>query len=1232
MKIEFSPTGTGKTHNVGIKCLTKISNKRRGVGDNESTFDRIIYASPLKSLNLQFKKELEALAEKDDIEIKILMMKSDEDCIKDNKRYLYEVISYSINRFKEILVNIKLNKKISNKRKYKKNRTINQKINELKESLKELEAVKINPEDMSDDVFGVFQRVLKQNLIYLLEHPESEDDEDNSESNDNLLEIFEDTFSQDDLNDKDEMNSEERYYSDLRVISKVFTNYSIELENYDVIILTHPKLLTYISPRFKPMLSNLLYNEWGIKSLIENSYLIIDEFESLKKVISDGMTEQSSKEAIDKMAEDIRDISVIDGDRIILFTGTDKEKLLNGQYFTRRGVDLLKIYEELVSLNQKAKKLRDKFHFDHRIILGEEMPDNNNIFQAYFLNGSFRSFHSYGNFGSNYIRKGTGLYFDKSGLYPLVYSKKGMDEKKESDYVHFDNVLEECKFVINSFVRLFVDYLINLKGHRKAGLSIGEVLAPLHGSNIRDKIYTYFYSLTQHILRPDSVCVELVGPSKYPSYINAITTKLTKDKIIEPTIYSIKNSPEEYLFFVLCLADEVSLLSATGGIQHLNNFCFDEIFELVEDSRKNWEKSYSEIHNKTYSEYLNYEKISKLKNRLEFLYKTLPNIFSEENYSNSNKEYENCIFSDEYLKTFEVDILPIELKSEDKIGMSIGKKLLSINYSKKIDNSNDTGRTDYERRRFLKIAYSVRKFIEEKHYVGIFFLNYHLKNEKKGWLKYIENVFSDHNVEYVVLDRNNIADINKIIYEATYINNKRVIFFSTYATTAIGTNIRYNKDYLNSFRDFSEETDLIRVKRYESNLVDIDFAYFEKQTRIIDSDSIDELENSIYKKEGKKEIYGLKSSVLLKNMATFGIIDFEDSKNISNKIILSSNMSSLNDLASTYGGKLFYNIFLRSFLQSIGRMSRSTNKLKNTRVVLDSYLVKDIKNSEVPLKYPLSYEQEKILSKIYKYEEEKIIHPDYILLKDSLIKGYHDKCILSQNDYRLHRKNLANNLISNKEYFINRNYNLIEKIESSNKNKAAYNNILNKIKWAEFKKLQKFKEFNNFLKSKDIFIEGGRSGKSFIPVYSDSESPVAVCGYLGEMLFEFFLFKYGVKGNFETLPNEFEKFDYIIGKTAIDVKTFSEMRINSHVRAVTDPGKRIKDTRATEFVDLIVFPPSNPSNKIRRRRNILPPLLAINNNGEYIFNSELIICLKEMEPEFFPSTKDSSNGDQLDLF
>lgn len=1204
--MDFIPTGGGKTYMKAFECIEWLTNPK------ERDFERIIYTSPLKILGRQFEEELIKLASKKKYDIKILVMKSDSDSILENKDHVKEVISYSRDRYVEMRNGTELeiakipkksSKKLSDEKRVKlyemKNKSAILKfyIDDLNELEVIFDNVKGNLKRLSDDDFKQFCKVLKNRTRYIL-----------------------------DMN-KSSKKSEDIYIKDLSCISKVFTSYQIEFKPFDVVILTHQKLTNYISPSFKPLYSNLMSNSSNIKSLVENSILIIDEFESIKSVVSEKIIKTARKDAIKKVADDVNTISRLDENQILTLVDIKLKNLTMSQ--TEKLKNLLDTIEQ-------AKKLDEECHFNLEILADSQLI-NKKFHQAFNLRSELLSYHA-SNFEKNkFIESYTGLIFKKVSGRTLVKVKGTKDPTifdEDEGFVYFDDAMKRSKKVINTFVSEFVNFIVSIRGFYDSAKIIKKTVSPIHNKPFGERIIKHYNSRTEHIKIPDNIFMDLIGLKGEMSNMSVTTTKLVDQRVLNTSIFSFKGSPEEYLFFLMCLTKELHLLSATGGIEHLNNFSFDKISEISGIISENWDKTLSETF-KSYKEKgllgrINKEKVSNLGQKIKNISELIPRLFEEDAFDKSMELFNKRIAQNSYEKYFNIEVASHESNIEPgEVQERINKKALNIIFE------NNT-RTEYERDRFKKICYSINRFAEEDHYVGIFFLNYHLRNDKHRWLSFINSIFYDKNIEFLILDKDNVFDVNKIIESTMYSKSKRIILFSTYPTLAVGTNVRYKKDSLNSFyKSFNEKEHVVKVKKYDSNLVDIDFAYYEHQTMVIDCDNIEELREELVDPgiDEDKTLPGVKNSYIVKNMTTFGLINSENSKDVQRVMANSFAVNKMASLASLYGKELYYNITLKVFLQAVGRMSRSTYKLKNSRIILDEKLVMQLNNGKIPSTYPLSPEQKKILEEISSYTPAYVGHPEHVVLVDNLHKGRRGD-INAQAEYQLNRISLANNLISTKSYFLERNVHTASHLERKDDNKNAYSRLLDAILWPEFEKINKLKDFSKILKDKGINI---KKGDFFLPLSMDKEAPKVVCGFLGEILFEFALSLEGIKKGFFTTVDEFENFDYIFGETAIDVKTYSNKNLLRDSKDLKTHDRKILGTRARRLMYLPVFPSLDPKFKIKPSKYVLTPLLEMNKAGQYEFNYDFLNELKKLEPNYF---KDKSsfqgykdeNDDQLDLF
>lgn len=354
-----TPTGSGKTRDEAIRAIDSIQNK---------SVERVIYLAPRKHLLQQFNKELCEISKLKNADLKRIIIKSNIDMFNENQKNIPELIDYIKIKLLEQLMKAPDKKKANKEREYRNNIKI---LNEIYETVRQNRNLDFNEKENEKIITHI--RNLSKKII-----PKGKSKE---------------------------------YKEILDRLSLVFTNYRIELENFDVIMLTFKKTQFEISPRTKFLYrrdprdkkpdrtdfetDDLLdrgepEEEELFKCLIEGALVIVDEFEYYRGTIDSTLTTNCIEGSLTELTSVISALSNKNLDTIKNIIDTYYRYIKNEDRTNFNGYYLE--YKEIFEFERifnNARHIVNEYNFERGILSGDSFDRlHKTSFCSFYLNGS----------------------------------------------------------------------------------------------------------------------------------------------------------------------------------------------------------------------------------------------------------------------------------------------------------------------------------------------------------------------------------------------------------------------------------------------------------------------------------------------------------------------------------------------------------------------------------------------------------------------------------------------------------------------------------------------------------------------------------------------------------------------------------------------------------------------------------------------------------------------------
>ncbi|MFC6175596.1 hypothetical protein ACFQAV_02040 [Companilactobacillus huachuanensis] len=550
---------------------------------------------------------------------------------------------------------------------------------------------------------------------------------------------------------------------------------TIFIEDYQILMMNTSKFLTSYNTVVGGAQQFLT-----AKGIIDNSLIIIDEFDQTKHVILNKIEDQAIK-SVGDVFKDFQGFQQVFDCKI----SADLKKLQNPK--------MIKKFEEI---KLKYTKIQNKYYTNTNWYLDEI----NSGHELMFFDGKLNTFLK----GDSKKR----LYSSYNSNNPEV-SMKIVDKKEKND----DNIsVLGALFEINGFYRELGYYFNNFARKYMENQAI------VH-SNLDIKIdYNNALSTITHIYKMDKKQSEIIlnetlyASKTLPAKVFKYKTNSFYDYGLQLTFlenginhnlstvfntYTIWDTPEKIMLYLAKKAHIVGL-SATAGIKsNLSNYDLDYLKRFL------GENFFNAVEDKLISE----ETLNELKKQ-------------DEEYSNQNINISS--YSTEEISKY------MDQGDHSRPGElnEILKKIVGENLSKDkiiyIGNGIQSRTTnDYLIKRYLEIIQAIAIFFENNNLESFLCLNNKSakENDKKLDLNLLKDVFDYFNEEnsddaiMINLQGKNFAETKENIKHQLH-TGKRVFVISTYQTMGDGQNLQYTPYSSEKLKCISTQTFSTSDQRY----------------------------------------------------------------------------------------------------------------------------------------------------------------------------------------------------------------------------------------------------------------------------------------------------------------------------------------------------------------------------------------------------------------------------------
>jgi len=887
------PTGTGKTYNA-VKFIY----------DNyEKVKNKIIFITNLKK-NLPI-EELKKFFEKDnrlkDFDRDILFLDNNVDTLIDHFREVEDFIPYSMFAKNGTIYNVK------------KCITI---INNLKEKINKRQTIVEKELWSREDAYFIINQARED----LREKYEKE-----------LREIIEEVLRQDNEGKKRTKAQKLELIKNDPNFQWISTLYpAVNTDSKKIIFMSIDKFLVRNSTIVEPS-----YNIIDNKSLLRDSIIFIDEFDSSKDILLKNIINESLDTKV----------NIIELFRII------KSGLVNTS-FSKLLTDLSQ------TLKNNIEKGEKKYYTPEDIIKefrnsAENIADKYNLINYHKLESAEREranflFQDY-KFHTILSDEKKCVYLEKDEDNQINWIKK-TDSKEITEEQNLFSLLQEIKSFLAFFqngVKFIADNYRNLKEERKQETnnftfeaSIKTVLAEF---GIEGKYLNY---LTTQIMntRKDRThkIVDLKSELDFSVYekgfrfYNFIDSD-TFDTQSKINLLSFQLSPEKILLY-LCTQSKVIGISASGTLETVTG---------------NYDLGY--VRKKLGSLFYCLDS-DETKRINDFIYKQLGD------YKNVNIDIDKCSITDKnYLAvmqaTFDEDVCK---KIIDKISI----------YSSE----------DFVKARYCKIAYAMKNFYARGIKSFLFLANVSMNSNldfNYECINYIFELLKPNNGEKAYCYSLE-GSLEKFEYLKQSVKEKlkkgnKVFVVSTYQTLGAGQNLQYEYD-----ENYEGLLETINENTYGKNQKDFEAIFLDKPTNMFVNMNLNPTEELLI-----KFIYQVKC---LEENGCFTVDDATKEIKKAIKILYQASTQKI----STPRSKHIYMHTSKIILQAIGRICRTNKKNKNIFISFDCQMENDLSAcKEELLARPLNHEFRALLNSCRNVKEVEDI--SIFNINNAKIKKINDK-------------------------------------------------------------------------------------------------------------------------------------------------------------------------------------------------------------------------------------------------
>lgn len=887
------PTGTGKTHNAVefiYRNYKKVKNK-------------IIFITNLKK-NLPIKKLKEFFEQDnrlDDFDKEVLFIDNNVDSLIEHFNDVEDTIPYNKFNKNGTIFNVKRCIKI---------------INMLKQSL--------NNEKLTDkDLLGS-----KENAYYMINQAR-EDLRDRYEKE--LREVIEEVMQFDSEGkrrtkaQKLELIKNDPEYQWISVLYP-----AVNTDDKKIIFMSIDKFLVRNSTIVEPS-----YNILDNKSLLNDSIIFIDEFDSSKDIILKSIINESLDTKV----------NIIELFRIIYsgLENTSFSKLLTEVSETLKiKIDKKekKYYtpdEIIEEFRASAKEIEEKYNLVNYHKLEESEKERANfLFQDY-------KFHTILGDSKNCV------YLDNDEDLKINWIKK-TNNMNILENQNLFALLQDIKSFLAFFqngIKFIADNYRNLKKERKQETNNfsyeASIKTALAEFGIEGKYLNYLTTQIMNTrkarsykvvdLKSELDCSVYEKGFRFYNFIDSDTFD-TQSKI---NLLSFNISPEKILIY-LCTNAKVVGISASGTLKTVTgNYDLDYVKRKL---------------GKLFYEMSEQEKL-KIN---AFIVKKLGN------YENVNINIDKCQITD---KNYADIMLKI-----------FGEQLCDAILTKISEFSSD----DFVKARYCKTSYAINKFFNRGIKSFLFLTNVSMNNNldfNYNCIKYIFDMLkpNDLNNAYCYALEGTLEKFENLkqAVKEKLKSGKRVFVVSTYQTLGAGQNLQYEYD-----DNYEGLLETINDNTYGKKQKDFEALFLDKPTNMFVNMNSNPNEEQLL-----KFIYQVKC---LEEVGYFNVDEATREIKKGIKILYHASSQGI----STPRSKHIYMHTAKIILQAIGRICRTNNKNKNIFISFDCQMEYDLAYCKNELlKRPMNYEFKELLNKCENVKEE--VDNSIFKINNSKIKKNSDK-------------------------------------------------------------------------------------------------------------------------------------------------------------------------------------------------------------------------------------------------
>lgn len=857
------PTGTGKTYNA-IKFIYE---------NYKNVKNKIIFITNLKK-NLPI-KDLKKLFQSDnkmeDFEKDVLFLDNNVDFLIDNFESVEKEIPFDKLSKDGIVYNVKNCVHI---------------ISSLKKSLK-------NKKTQNYDSIGS-----KENAYFIMNQAR----EDLKEKYERQFRSQIEEFLKFDKNGNKLSKAEKleliNNNDDYKWIKKLYP--SVCTDDKKIIFMSIDKFLVRNSTLVEPS-----YNIMDNYSLLKDSLIFIDEFDSSKEVFLKNII----KESIDTKVGIVELFRIIfsglentDFSKMLTEVSENLQKQINENH--KKRYTPLEIIEEF---KVRAKDIDKDYHLENFHKLDSIEKD-----KASFLFQDYKFHTIMGDENKN-------IYLENDKLNKVNWIKRGNDlELSETSNIF--SMLSKIKSFLVYFqngIKLIADNYINLKKQRNQETNNFSYEAALKTVlsefGIEGKYLNY---LTTQIMstrkkrdykivdvKSDLDCSVYEKGFRFYNFIDSDVFD-TQSKI---NYLSFNLSPEKILLY-LCSLSKVVGISASGTLETVTG---------------------------------NYDLVY-IKDKLgELFYE--PTIEDRERIT----KYINTRLGNYNKINIEIDKCPVTLENYEDVLVNILKPSHEI-----LEKLNDLSDDNFVKARYVKLFYSFDKFFNKNIKSFLFLTNTVMKSNLDFNYNFIKEVFdllkSKHESGAYLYSLEGSLDKfenSKEQIKEHLKKGKEVFVVSTYQTLGAGQNLQYEFD-----ENYEEFIETISEVNYSDNLKDFDAIFLDKPTNLFVN-----LNKNADEEQLLKFIYQIKS---LEEVGYFDLESAEKEIKKGIKIVYHASPQKINTPRSSH----IYTHVAKVVLQAIGRICRTKNKRNNIFISFDGLMEQDLsKVKQTLLSRPINLELRKLL-------------------------------------------------------------------------------------------------------------------------------------------------------------------------------------------------------------------------------------------------------------------------------